>query len=91
MDRLGSALIQATDAKEAGKVQGKKGRVRLGCSQQARPDAAMRLASPFPPGCGAMARLLWRRLQGFTGDGLGVTQQVCEVAFYLGLAVALPA
>ena len=37
-----------------------------------------------------MWRLLWRRLQGFTGDGLGATQQVCEVAFYLGLALALP-
>jgi adenosylcobinamide-GDP ribazoletransferase len=37
----------------------------------------------------AMWRLLWRRLQGFTGDGLGATQQVCELAFYLGLALAL--
>ncbi len=36
-----------------------------------------------------MWRLLWRRLQGFTGDGLGATQQVCELAFYLGLALAL--
>ena len=36
-----------------------------------------------------MGRLLWRRLQGFTGDGLGATQQVCEIAFYLGLALAL--
>jgi len=36
-----------------------------------------------------MWRLLWRRLQGFTGDGLGATQQVCEVAFCLGLALAL--
>jgi adenosylcobinamide-GDP ribazoletransferase len=36
-----------------------------------------------------MWRLLWRRLQGFTGDGLGATQQVCEVMFYLGLALAL--
>lgn len=36
-----------------------------------------------------MDRLLWRRLQGFTGDGLGATQQVCEIAFYLGLALAL--
>jgi adenosylcobinamide-GDP ribazoletransferase len=36
-----------------------------------------------------MRRLLHRRLQGFTGDGLGATQQVCEVAFYLGAAVAL--
>lgn len=39
--------------------------------------------------------LLWmrwlfaRRLQGFTGDCLGATQQVCEIAFYLGAAVAL--
>ena len=32
-----------------------------------------------------MARLLWRRLQGFTGDGLGATQQVCEIAFLPGL------
>jgi adenosylcobinamide-GDP ribazoletransferase len=36
-----------------------------------------------------MGRLLWRRLHGFTGDGLGATQQVCEIAFYLGLALAL--
>ena len=36
-----------------------------------------------------MARLLWRRLQGFTGDGLGATQQVCELTFYLGLALSL--
>jgi adenosylcobinamide-GDP ribazoletransferase len=34
-------------------------------------------------------RLLARRLQGYTGDGLGATQQVCEIAIYLGLAVAL--
>jgi adenosylcobinamide-GDP ribazoletransferase len=40
-------------------------------------------------GWGWMWRLLRRRLQGFTGDGLGATQQVCEVAFYLGLAMAL--
>ena len=38
-----------------------------------------------------MWRLLWRRLQGFTGDGLGATQQVGEVGFLLGLALALPA
>ncbi len=36
-----------------------------------------------------MARLFKRRLQGFTGDCLGATQQICEIAFYLGLAVAL--
>ena len=35
-----------------------------------------------------MARLFTRRLQGFTGDCLGATQQVCEIAFYLGLAMA---
>jgi len=33
-----------------------------------------------------MARLLWRRLRGFTGDGLGATQQVSELAIYLALA-----
>ncbi len=37
--------------------------------------------------------VMWRwfavRLQGFTGDCLGATQQVCEVAFYFGLAIAL--
>ena len=38
-----------------------------------------------------MRRLLVRRLQGFTGDSLGATQQLCEVAFYLGAAVALGA
>lgn len=36
-----------------------------------------------------MQRLLARRLRGFTPDGLGATQQVCEIAFYLGAAVAL--
>ena len=37
----------------------------------------------------AMLRLFKRRLQGFTGDCLGTTQQVCEIAFYLGLAVSI--
>ena len=36
-----------------------------------------------------MGRLFSRRIQGFTGDCLGATQQVCEIAFYLGLAVSL--
>jgi len=36
-----------------------------------------------------MARLLARRLQGFTGDGLGAAQQLCEIAFYGGAALAL--
>ena len=36
-----------------------------------------------------MTRWFWRRLQGFTGDCLGAIQQVCELAFYLGLAVSL--
>jgi adenosylcobinamide-GDP ribazoletransferase len=36
-----------------------------------------------------MWRWFWRRLQGFTGDCLGATQQLCELAFYLGLAVGL--
>ena len=38
---------------------------------------------------GLMTRWFWRRLQGFTGDCLGATQQVCELAFYLGLAVSV--
>ncbi len=36
-----------------------------------------------------MGRLFARRLQGFTGDCLGATQQVCELAFYLGAMLAL--
>ena len=39
----------------------------------------------------AMRWLFARRLQGFTGDCLGATQQVCEIAFYLGAAAALGA
>ena len=35
-----------------------------------------------------LLRWFTRRLQGFTGDCLGATQQVCELAFYLGLALA---
>jgi adenosylcobinamide-GDP ribazoletransferase len=31
-----------------------------------------------------MGRWFAKRLQGFTGDCLGATQQVCELAFYLG-------
>jgi len=47
-----------------------------------------------PMACATLAWLwMWRwfqrRLQGFTGDCLGATQQVCEVAFYLGLALSL--
>lgn len=36
-----------------------------------------------------MGRLFQRRLGGFTGDCLGATQQVCEIAFYFGLAVSV--
>ena len=39
--------------------------------------------------CFAAYRLFKRRLGGFTGDCLGATQQVCEIAFYLAAAVAL--
>ena len=48
--------------------------------QAAAALAACGLAALF------MARLFLRRLQGFTGDGLGATQQVCELAVYLALA-----
>ncbi|MDN5898401.1 MAG: adenosylcobinamide-GDP ribazoletransferase, partial [Psychrobacter sp.] len=33
-----------------------------------------------------MRRLLRRRLDGYTGDGLGATQQLSEIAIYVGLA-----
>ncbi|MFZ4285991.1 adenosylcobinamide-GDP ribazoletransferase [Variovorax sp. HJSM1_2] len=36
-----------------------------------------------------MRRLLQRRIRGFTGDGLGATQQLCEIAFYLGAALTV--
>lgn len=39
--------------------------------------------------CLGMRRWFARRLQGFTGDCLGATQQVCEIAFYLGAAFGL--
>lgn len=38
--------------------------------------------------CAWMALLFRRRLQGFTGDCLGATQQVCEIACYFGMALA---
>lgn len=34
-----------------------------------------------------MRRVLSKRLHGFTGDGLGATQQLSELAFYLGLVL----
>ena len=36
-----------------------------------------------------MRRLLRRRLQGYTGDGLGATQQLSEIAIYIGLAASV--
>ena len=37
----------------------------------------------------AMWRWFWRRLRGFTGDCLGTTQQLCELACYFALALSL--
>ncbi len=37
----------------------------------------------------ALTRWFWLRLGGFTGDCLGATQQLCELAFYLGLGLGL--
>ncbi|MGP9687682.1 adenosylcobinamide-GDP ribazoletransferase [Psychrobacter sp. AOP22-C1-C5] len=37
-----------------------------------------------------MRRLLRRRLDGYTGDGLGATQQLSEVAIYMGLVASVP-
>jgi adenosylcobinamide-GDP ribazoletransferase len=39
--------------------------------------------------CLVLWRWFNRRLQGFTGDCLGATQQLCESAFYLGLVMCL--
>ena len=36
-----------------------------------------------------MRRLLHRRLEGYTGDGLGATQQLSEIAIYIGLAASI--
>ena len=36
-----------------------------------------------------MFKLLDKRLNGFTGDGLGATQQICEIGFYLGLLLVM--
>ena len=36
-----------------------------------------------------LRRLFARRLKGFTGDCLGATQQLCEIAFYLGAALVI--
>ena len=37
-----------------------------------------------------MRRLLRRRLDGYTGDGLGATQQLSEIAIYVGLTASIP-
>ena len=73
-------VIIACGAMDVGAVQGWDAAALL-------PLATALLASGLA--LAYMGRLLWRRLQGFTGDGLGATQQVCEIAFYLGLALAL--
>jgi adenosylcobinamide-GDP ribazoletransferase len=59
-------------------------------------EAALALSQPLAGAllasglaCTVLGRWFWRRLQGFTGDCLGTTQQVCEIAFYFGLALAL--
>ncbi len=54
-------------------------------------SAAFLIASMLVSALGAMY-LQWRfarRLQGFTGDCLGTVQQVSEIGFYLGAALAL--
>ena len=68
------------------------GAMNIGVFQSWEAAALMPLATALLAsglGFAYMGRLLWRRLQGFTGDGLGATQQVCEIAFYLGLVLAL--
>jgi adenosylcobinamide-GDP ribazoletransferase len=65
--------------------------VVLACAAVAAFQGAAVLVAPVLASALAlawMARLFVRRLQGFTGDCLGATQQVCEIACYLGLALA---
>lgn len=45
---------------------------------------------PWMIALGQMRRLLLRRLEGFTGDTLGATQQLCELALLLGVALVVP-
>ena len=54
-------------------------------------SALFLIASIVCSSLGAMylARQFSRRLQGFTGDCLGAVQQVSEIGFYLGAALAL--
>jgi len=54
-------------------------------------DASFLIASLVCSGIAAgwMARWFAGRLQGFTGDCLGATQQVGEIGFYLGAALCL--
>lgn len=64
----------------------------MACAAIAWLQGALFLAGPLLASALAaawMARLFARRLQGFTGDCLGATQQACEIACYLGLALAL--
>jgi adenosylcobinamide-GDP ribazoletransferase len=65
--------------------------VVLACTAVAALQGAVFLIAPVLASALAlawMARLFARRLQGFTGDCLGATQQACETACYLGLALA---
>jgi adenosylcobinamide-GDP ribazoletransferase len=52
-------------------------------------DAVAAVVAAAALAFGWMWRLFYRRLQGFTGDCLGATQQVAEIACYLGLAWSL--
>lgn len=65
--------------------------VAIACAAVATLQGAAFLVAPVLVSALAlawMARLFVRRLQGFTGDCLGATQQVCEIGCYLGLAIA---
>lgn len=52
-------------------------------------DFALLASAASALGLAVIGRLLARRLQGYTGDGLGAAQQVCEIAFYTGALFAL--
>ncbi len=61
----------------------------MALAAQALPPSV--LAAACAGAASGMALMGWRlkvRLQGFTGDGLGATQQLSEIGFYLGLALS---
>jgi adenosylcobinamide-GDP ribazoletransferase len=90
-DDHGTKSKPMADAISSAALAGAFAWVVIACTAVAALQGAAVLVAPVLASALAlawMARLFVRRLQGFTGDCLGATQQVCEIACYLGLALA---